>query len=257
MQHFAVSAYGEVVRLSLLYGLAWSALLIFEWRFPMERQSITSRLRAASIWCVALPIVAMMNVGMRYGLGALGLRPLFTINFGTAWWIGWPVAMIVGDFFYYWYHRAMHQFAWPVHAVHHSIREVNAISAFIHPLDEAAHILLSTVPATLLVSVDVHVIAALPFLAVLQGHFIHSCTRLNLGPLRYVVNDNRFHRIHHSILPEHRDRNFGSFSTVWDQLFGTAVFPRGEQWPETGVADRSAATGPISFLLGPLTSKRR
>lgn len=252
MGHFPVSVLGEVERLAILYALAWAALMLFEWRFPMERQSVASRFRAATIWCLALPLIALMNVAMRYGLGALGLKPLISINFGTAWWIGWPAAMIVGDFFYYWYHRAMHRFAWPIHSVHHSIRELNAVSAFIHPLDEMAHILLSTVPATILLSIDVRMIAALPFLATLQGHFIHSCTRLNLGPLRYIVNDNRFHRIHHSVLPEHFDRNFGSFSTVWDQLFGTAIFPKSDEWPDTGVADRQPATGPISFVLGPL-----
>jgi sterol desaturase/sphingolipid hydroxylase (fatty acid hydroxylase superfamily) len=211
---------------------------------------------AGSIWCLALPLIALMNASMRYGIGLLGLHPVIDLGFGANWLIGWPLSLLVGDFFYYWYHRGMHRFAWPVHAVHHSIRELNAISAFIHPLDELAHVTFATVPATLLLRIDYHAIVALPFLATLQGHFIHSCTRLNLGPLRRVINDNRFHRLHHSFLPEHRDRNFGSMTTVWDQVFGTAVFPKEGQWPETGVVDRREATGPISFLLGPLVARQ-
>lgn len=244
----------QLVALVTLYALAWWVLLCAEILFPKEKQSVTSRLRAGLIWLVALPLIALMNVAAFSGAHALGLRPLLDVHLGALWWLGWPLSLLIGDFFYYWYHRGMHRFAWPVHAVHHSIRELNAVSAFVHPLDELAHIAFATVPATLLLQIDFQTVVALPFLATLQGHFIHSCTRLNLGPLRYVVNDNRFHRLHHSFLPEHHDRNFGSFSTVWDQLFGTAVFPKPNQWPETGVVDRRQATGPLSFLLGPLNS---
>jgi sterol desaturase/sphingolipid hydroxylase (fatty acid hydroxylase superfamily) len=78
--------------------------------------------------------------------------------------------------------------------------------------------------------------ATVSFLIILHGHFIHSNTRLHLGILRVFFADNRFHRIHHSVQPEHFDKNFGSATTVWDRLFGTAHFPSrtsGQQpaWP--------------------------
>ena len=40
-----------------------------------------------------------------------------------------------------------------------------------------------------------------------------------------MIADNRFHRIHHSIQPQHFDKNFGAGTSLWDQLFGTAYFP--------------------------------
>jgi sterol desaturase/sphingolipid hydroxylase (fatty acid hydroxylase superfamily) len=46
----------------------------------------------------------------------------------------------------------------------------------------------------------------------------------------------QFHRIHHSIEPEHRDRNFGVIFSFWDRLFGTLY--RGDGgYPATGIAD--------------------
>jgi sterol desaturase/sphingolipid hydroxylase (fatty acid hydroxylase superfamily) len=71
----------------------------------------------------------------------------------------------------------------------------------------------------------------------LQASFIHSSSRIDLGPLRLFLCDNRFHRIHHSVEERHFDKNFGAFTTLWDRLFGTAWFPEKDEWPETGLAE--------------------
>jgi sterol desaturase/sphingolipid hydroxylase (fatty acid hydroxylase superfamily) len=37
-----------------------------------------------------------------------------------------------------------------------------------------------------------------------------------------VLVSPRFHRLHHSAEPDHRERNFGMTYSFWDRLFGTA-----------------------------------
>ena len=61
-------------------------------------------------------------------------------------------------------------------------------------------------------------------LANTHSYFIHSSARLNIGPLRYLLCDNRFHRIHHSREQRHIDHNFATSTPLWDVLFGTADF---------------------------------
>ena len=43
------------------------------------------------------------------------------------------------------------------------------------------------------------------------------------------------HRIHHSIAPEHIDKNFAAATPIWDVLFGTAVGPKNGDWLPTGI----------------------
>ena len=65
-------------------------------------------------------------------------------------------------------------------------------------------------------------------------YFIHSNIKINLGPLERLIVTPQYHRIHHSRLPEHVDRNFSDRLVLWDQVFGTAHFAR-DSFPPTGV----------------------
>jgi sterol desaturase/sphingolipid hydroxylase (fatty acid hydroxylase superfamily) len=181
-------------------------------------------------------------------------RPFQGLSGPVRWasWIALPiVAALISEFFYYWFHRAQHAwpFLWRFHRVHHSIREMNAWNSVHHPTEEIFRIPFIAVPLALL-GVSLGYIPAL-VLAILgmQGQFEHSCTRVHLGWFRYLVADNRYHRIHHSTDPRHFGKNFGSFTSVWDQLFGTAHFPARGEWPETGLADYPEARTLRHYVL--------
>jgi sterol desaturase/sphingolipid hydroxylase (fatty acid hydroxylase superfamily) len=66
-----------------------------------------------------------------------------------------------------------------------------------------------------------------------------------------VATDNRYHRIHHSPEPHHKDKNFAAFSSVWDLLFRTAYFPRPNEWPDTGLSDIGEPQRLSEFLWQP------
>ncbi len=57
--------------------------------------------------------------------------------------------------------------------------------------------------------------------------FAHSNTRLGFGPLDRVLVSPNYHRVHH-LLDGPQDVNLGFALTIWDQLFGRAVFPTAE-----------------------------
>ena len=86
---------------------------------------------------------------------------------------------------------------------------------------------------------------AVAFVLQLLTYYIHSPIDVHFGPLRKVLVDNRFHRIHHSLEPRHFDKNFGVCFTIWDRWFGTAYDPAPNEWPQVGLADARPAANDL------------
>ena len=96
----------------------------------------------------------------------------------------------------------------------------------------------------------------------LWGFFIHANVRLELGPLTPIISGPQLHRIHHSALAEHRDKNFATFFPFIDILFGTYYGPGKGEHPPTGLHDgeeesflREATVGPLIAMYG-MASRR-
>jgi sterol desaturase/sphingolipid hydroxylase (fatty acid hydroxylase superfamily) len=62
----------------------------------------------------------------------------------------------------------------------------------------------------------------------------HVNVRFPMGRMMTVLNSPQWRRIHHSAMPEHRDKNFASLLPLWDILFGTAWIPKPDEYPVTG-----------------------
>jgi len=223
--------------------------------------SVRSRVKALGFWFVYIPAV-MLTTQLTWPLWApLGVQPLLPrivppgLPGPVSAVIGAIAAAFVGDFVYYWFHRLQHRFFWRFHAVHHSVREMSGISAFHHISEPLFRFVFYTAPLACFTQ-DPFALPVLGWLVALQGYYEHSQTRLNFGPLGRYLADNRFHRIHHSIRPEHYDKNFGVIVTLWDSLFGTAYMPDKDEWPDTGVADFPEPATIREYLLAPFTYRR-
>lgn len=229
---------------------AGAILLVFEIALPANRYSLASRLRGSLFWVVYIAITASFFAIFNSFWAKLHITPLVTVDVGAlsrssyAWlhivsWFVAPIgAGIISEFFYYWFHRAQHTFPlmWRFHEVHHSIEEMSAINSNHHFSEEIFRIPFITVPMTLLFKVEQGVVPAVIFTIIgLQGMYEHSCTKFHLGWFRYVIADNRFHRIHHSVIREQWGHNYGSFLPFWDIIFRTAIFPKKHEWPDVGV----------------------
>lgn len=63
----------------------------------------------------------------------------------------------------------------------------------------------------------------------------HANIRLQIGKASLFWCTPQVHRIHHSRLPQHRDKNFAFILPLWDVLFGTYYAPKRDEFPPTGV----------------------
>jgi sterol desaturase/sphingolipid hydroxylase (fatty acid hydroxylase superfamily) len=185
-------------------------------------------------------------------IAALPIRPL--INLPAAATIPMTIVYIaITDLPGYWLHRASHTFAplWRLHSVHHSVREVSAVTAHHgHFLEEFVVGLFQLLPLAFLVRFSGFTAPWLFMVPPMLNVLAHSNTRFSFGPLNFVLFNNRVHRIHHSIEPRHFGKNYSGIFTIWDVVFGTAYFPADDEWPSTGV-DGVTPTRILDYLTAP------
>ncbi|MCM8557388.1 sterol desaturase family protein [Sphingomicrobium sediminis] len=140
------------------------------------------------------------------------------------------------DFLIYWVHRFMHRFTWPFHAPHHSLEQLSAINSHNHWVDPLiVGALVGFVGA--LVDRGYEIIMPVMVLMMLQTYWVHSDLKFGAGPLKYIIVEPAFHRIHHSRDPKHFDKNFGTITPLWDVIFGTAYWPEKDERPDIGLDD--------------------
>jgi len=137
---------------------------------------------------------------------------------------------LLGEFIYYWHHRASHRirWMWATHAVHHSATRLN-LSAAIR-LGFTGNISGNFLFFLPLVWFGWHPFSVLAMLAVNLGYqfFIHTELAPRLGPLEWVLNTPAHHRVHHASNKACLDRNYGGVLVVFDRLFGTFAEAPGE-----------------------------
>jgi sterol desaturase/sphingolipid hydroxylase (fatty acid hydroxylase superfamily) len=154
------------------------------------------------------------------------------------------LTLFISDFFYYWSHRFQHKvaFLWQQHKLHHMDEQMNASTAGrIDWLKYLVKIPIVTIPTTVIFKLDP--VAAgtiggvIGFATYAWVVSIHSNIKLHLGMASVLAVGPQVHRIHHSRLLEHRDRNFAGNFPIWDLLFGTYYHPGRDEFPPTGVVE--------------------
>jgi len=155
---------------------------------------------------------------------------------------------MVWDFFQYWFHRWQHisPALWPTHRVHHSDENVNTTTALRRSVLELFLIFVFVLVPTVIVA-GVDEIAAPIAFAIFYGwgFFNHANIRLSLGPLTAIFSGPQWHRLHHAIDPDCRDRNFAAYFPILDIVFGTYRPPRQDEYLATGVTDPTVSAHPF------------
>ncbi len=141
-------------------------------------------------------------------------------------WGRFGIGLLLFDLWMYLWHRLNHNvpFLWRFHAVHHSDRELDATSAVRFHTGE---IILSGVARTLVlpvlgVSLPMLLVYELILLPVILFH--HCNVRIEStvdGILRAIIVTPWMHWVHHSMLREETNSNYGSVLSVWDRCFGS------------------------------------
>lgn len=239
----------------------FSLLTPFELLLPMGmRQPLVRRLQGLVFWVVSVATTTAWLTLYGHLRAAIGIKPIATIDLLhlNAWsgvgagTISVVCSAMLGDLAFYWFHRAQHAvpWLWRFHSVHHAIRDVSAVNSYHHVTETMLQSALVALPLSFLPITAAH-IPVLSGVFALQVVAIHCPTRLHLGPLRGVLVDNRFHRIHHSLEERHFDKNFAANFSFWDVLFGTAYFPATDEWPDTGLAEVPEPASIKDWLLPP------
>ena len=195
--------------------------------------------------------LVLMPFSHLFGGGGEAVDPGTGSALALTHWVPWldhhpyllfAVYYVIYDFTYYWMHRTQHAIPWwwALHSMHHSTRQMNCwtndrgslVDGFIQSM------ILATVG--LAIGVDPDEFAWLMLIGELVQNFSHTNVRLGFGRvLDRVFVAPKFHRLHHMLVDPERPRlhncNFGQVLSVWDVLFGTALY--GEPPRPTGVGD--------------------
>ena len=180
---------------------------------------------------LALGGVAVARVTMPTGLAAaawianqrhLGLLHIVPVSPS----IGWVASVTTLDLAIYAQHRAFHSVPvlWRLHSVHHADRGFDVTTGVrFHPVE----ILLSLIwKSSIVIGLGAPVGAVLLFELILSSTALFNHGNVRLPDrveawARLLLVTPTLHRIHHSLVREERDRNYGFSVTLWDRLFGT------------------------------------
>ncbi|XP_035020130.1 alkylglycerol monooxygenase [Hippoglossus stenolepis] len=144
---------------------------------------------------------------------------LVELPWDSAW--TWWFTFLGVDFCYYWVHRCAHEVAilWAAHQVHHSSEHYNLATALRQSLTQQLASWIFYMPMAL--AVPPSIFAVHIQLNLLYQYWIHTELISDLGPLEWIFNTPKHHRVHHGRNLYCIDKNYGGILIVWDRLFGT------------------------------------
>ncbi|MFP3944454.1 MAG: sterol desaturase family protein [Alphaproteobacteria bacterium] len=169
----------------------------------------------------AFPLVA---VGAALWAGERGIGLLNIVD-----WPGWVelvVALAFLDFVIWGQHWTFHHvpLLWRMHRVHHADRDFDVTTALrFHPFEIAVSM---GVKMGAVLVLGPSAAAVILFEVILNGMALFNHANLALpGPLDRVLRlflvTPDMHRVHHSVIDDEHNRNFGFNLSLWDRLFGT------------------------------------
>ena len=214
---------------------------------PMDRHETIVSASVAAIWLGTKAIVGATGLVAVYG-AVYDRRAPWHLDVTNP--LTWAAYLLVGDFAYYWVHRAEHEIPllWASHVVHHSAEDFSVLTAIRVPPTEVFYKAAAGVWAPLL-GFPPAIYAPMAAWGLISGGLHHTRLIGGLGPLdRWLSTSSSNHRVHHGSNPRYLDKNFGSQTMIWDRLFGTYE-------PETepvryGATEALRNTGVCGTILG-------
>jgi sterol desaturase/sphingolipid hydroxylase (fatty acid hydroxylase superfamily) len=204
---------------------------------------------------LAAPISAFFAAHIVNTVGGGGIIDLTHPQHWYTWLGGFLLVLLTYDAYRYWTHRLDHMvpFLWKLHSFHHSAERITIVTGARHQW-LAGVVNASYFPImAILFKISPEMASVVYALYFLPDGFSHLNYRFPFALGRFVVvlNNPQWHRIHHSVEPEHIDKNFASLFPFMDIIFGTAYFPAKDEFPSTGLVP-SERPGALEGLLWPV-----
>ncbi|XP_022601894.1 alkylglycerol monooxygenase [Seriola dumerili] len=166
-----------------------------------------------------LPMLLMRSCELTAYMYVWDRYRLVELPWDSAW--TWWFTFLGVDFCYYWLHRLAHEvsFLWAAHQVHHSSEYYNLTTALRQSVTQQFTSWIFYLPVAL--AVPPSIFAVHIQLNLLYQFWIHTELIRDLGPLEWVFNTPKHHRVHHGRNLYCIDKNYGGILIIWDRLFGT------------------------------------
>ena len=226
----SIQNHEPVIRLSAFLGI-FMIVALWEVVAP-RRQRAFSRLQR---WPNNIGIVVFNTVVLRvlFPTAAVGMALAAGANgwglfnaFPVPGWLAVVLSVVIMDFAIYLQHILVHAVPalWRLHRMHHADLDFDVTTgARFHPIE----IVLSMGLKLMVVgALGAPALAVIIFEVILNATamFNHGNVRLPKSVdrmLRLIVVTPDMHRVHHSVIPEETNTNFGFNLPWWDRLFGT------------------------------------
>jgi len=209
---------------------AMLAMMVWELAAPRRRLAVPRLVR----WSNNLALVALDTAVLRlaFPLLAVGMAQvalergwgLFNL-LDWPYWLEFALALLVFDFVIYGQHVLFHKVPlfWRFHRMHHADLDFDTTTGIrFHPFEIVVSM---GVKLALVVLIGPSVLAVLVFEVVLNATSLFNHGNVSLGRadpiLRRLIVTPDMHRVHHSVVREEHDSNFGFNLSFWDRLCGT------------------------------------
>lgn len=182
-----------------------------------------------------LALVALDTILLRLAFPVLAVALAADVHASGGGLFGWlpaptwfevVLALLLLDVALYTQHRLMHRWPllWRLHRVHHSDTGFDVTTGVrFHPLEIAVSM---TIKLGLVLALGPHPAAVVLFEILLSSSSLFTHSDFAFSPavdrvVRRLVVTPSMHRIHHSVLREETDSNYGFNLSCWDRLFGS------------------------------------
>lgn len=231
-----------------MLGDGYEILVLFGFALLIAAEAIISRVVEKPAYDLAS---TELNLGVVFGWlvfsSLTAVLIVFCIRLGNQYALiepgngvfGYVLLFLVADFLYYSWHVLNHKFRWfwATHVVHHTAERINFLAALRQGWTDV-------LGGTWLFFAPLGLFGFSPemcfvyFVVVDTWQLVvHNEWAGKLGPLEWVMVTPSNHRVHHSLKPEHVDKNFGGLLIIWDRLFGTYADEGAECLTKFGIAN--------------------
>ena len=219
-----------VIRLAFFLAV-FILVAVWEAMAPRRRRQFSRWVR----WPSNLGIVALNTALVRLLLPTTAVAFAFLCehrewgllhNVGLPRWLAVVVAVLALDLAIYLQHVLFHAvpLLWRLHRMHHADLDIDVTTgARFHPIEIFASMILK-LAAIAALGAPSEAVLVFEILLSATAMFNHANIRLPVDCdrlLRWLVVTPDMHRVHHSIVPQETNSNFGFNAPWWDRLFGT------------------------------------
>jgi sterol desaturase/sphingolipid hydroxylase (fatty acid hydroxylase superfamily) len=237
-----------------VFFLIGAAILVIEiaeawFKGALKGKTWLEMLASASTQVPFLMLEATMMTALYFGLYVFSET---VVSWHLATTLPWIVlAVLMADLTYYWEHRIAHRvrILWTQHAVHHSSRDYNIVTAVRFGPLESLWSFIAHIPMVL-IGFSPDVVLGSVILVQAYQTWLHTELIGKLGPLERVLNTPSHHRVHHGCDNKYLDKNYGGILIIWDRMFGS--FQVEEERPRYGLTTDFDSQNPVKVWFSEL-----